>query len=49
VCRPNAVFDRHAEAARQTPGWRSRELATSHLPHITHPREVADLMFEIVA
>jgi hypothetical protein len=28
---------------------RSRELATSHLPYITHPREVADLLLEIVA
>jgi len=46
---PNAVFDRHAEAARQTPGWRFRELATSHLPYITHPREVTDLLLEIVA
>jgi pimeloyl-ACP methyl ester carboxylesterase len=46
---PNAVFDRHAEAARRTPGWRYRELATSHLPYITHPREVADLLHEIVA
>ena len=46
---PNAVYDRHAEAARQMPGWRYRELATSHLPYITHPREVADLLFEIVA
>jgi hypothetical protein len=43
------VYDRHAEAARQMPGWRSRELATPHLPYITHPREVADLMFDIVA
>jgi hypothetical protein len=46
---PNAVYDRHAEAARQTPGWRSRELATSHLPYITHPREVADLLHEVAA
>ena len=45
---PN-VYDRDAEAARQTPGWRYRELASSHLPYITHPREVADLLFEIVA
>jgi len=46
---PNAVYDRHAEAARQTPGWRSRELATSHLPYITHPSEVTDLLHEVVA
>ena len=46
---PNAVYDRHAEAARRTPGWRYRELATSHLPYVTHPREVADVLLEIVA
>jgi pimeloyl-ACP methyl ester carboxylesterase len=46
---PNAVYDRHAEAARRTPGWQSRELATSHLPYITHPREVTDVLLEIVA
>jgi pimeloyl-ACP methyl ester carboxylesterase len=45
---PNAVYDRHAEAARRTPGWRYRELATSHLPYITHPREVTDVLLEIV-
>jgi pimeloyl-ACP methyl ester carboxylesterase len=46
---PNAVFDRHAEAARRTTGWRYRELATSHLAFITHPREVTDLLLEIAA
>jgi pimeloyl-ACP methyl ester carboxylesterase len=45
---PNAVFDSHAETARRTAGWRYRELATSHLPYITHPREVADMLLEIV-
>lgn len=44
---PNAVFDRHAEAARQTPGWRYRELATSHIPYITHPNQLADLLIEV--
>ena len=46
---PNAVYDRYAEAAQRTPGWRYRELATPHLPFITHPREVTDLLLEIVA
>jgi pimeloyl-ACP methyl ester carboxylesterase len=46
---PNAVYDRHTEEARRTPGWQSRELATSHLPYITHPRELADLLHEIAA
>ena len=46
---PNAVYDRYAEASQRTPGWRYRELSTSHLPFITHPREVTDLLLEIVA
>ena len=46
---PNAIFDRYADAARQTTGWRYRELATSHIPYITHPHQVADLLFEIAA
>ena len=45
---PNAVFDRYAEAARQTPGWRYRELATSHIPYITHPNQLADLLIEVI-
>ena len=45
----NSVYDRYAEAAQRTPGWRHRELATSHLPFITHPRELTDLLLEIVA
>ncbi len=44
---PNAVFDRYAETARQTAGWRYREFATSHISYITHPHQVADLLFEI--
>jgi pimeloyl-ACP methyl ester carboxylesterase len=44
---PNAVYDRYAEAARQTAGWRYRELATSHIPYITHPHQVAGLLLEI--
>lgn len=44
----NVVYDRYAEEARRTVGWRYRELATSHLPFITHPRDVADVLLEIV-
>jgi len=44
---PNAVFDRYAETARQTPGWRYRELATSHIPYMTHPNQLADLLIEV--
>jgi pimeloyl-ACP methyl ester carboxylesterase len=41
---PNASFDRYAEIARHTAGWRHRELGTSHLPYITHPLELANLL-----
>ena len=46
---PNAVFDRYAQEAQKTAGWHYRELATSHLPFVTHPRELADLLIEVVA
>ena len=47
-CRawPNASFDRYAAIARNATGWRLRELGTSHLPYITHPRELAYLLTE---
>lgn len=41
------AFDRFAELARQTAGWRSRELASNHEPFVTAPRELADLLLEI--
>jgi pimeloyl-ACP methyl ester carboxylesterase len=44
---PHAGFDRYADAARRTPGWRLRELAASHLPYITQPRELAELFLEV--
>jgi pimeloyl-ACP methyl ester carboxylesterase len=43
------AFDRHAKMAQQTPGWRYRELATPHLPYITHPAEVAEVLFDLAA
>jgi pimeloyl-ACP methyl ester carboxylesterase len=43
---PNASFDRYAEVARNHAGWRHRELATNHLPYITHPNELANLLLE---
>jgi pimeloyl-ACP methyl ester carboxylesterase len=46
-CRwPNASFDRYADIARKTTGWRCLELATPHLPYVTHPRELVDLLLE---
>jgi pimeloyl-ACP methyl ester carboxylesterase len=41
------VFDRHATMAQQTVGWRYRELATSHLPYVTHPAEVAEVLIDV--
>lgn len=46
---PNPMFDRYAETARQTAGWRYRELATSHEPFVTHPQELATLLLEAAA
>jgi pimeloyl-ACP methyl ester carboxylesterase len=43
---PHAGFDRHAEAARGAAGWRCRELAASHLPYVTEPRLLAELLHE---
>ena len=46
---PNPMFDRYAETARRTAGWRYRELATSHEPFVTHPQELAALLLEAAA
>ena len=43
----HAGFDRYAEQARRSPGWRYRELASYHHPAVTNPRELADLLLEI--
>jgi hypothetical protein len=41
---------KNTEALRaRTPGWQSASSRPPHLPYITHPREVADSLFEIVA
>ncbi len=41
------AFDRFAEAARTTPGWRYRELTTGHDAMVTAPQEVAGLLLEL--
>ena len=46
---PNPMFDRYAKTARQTTGWRYRELPTSHEPFVTHPQELANLLVEAAA
>ncbi len=45
----NAAFDRHAEMARESAGWRYREMATPHLPYVTHPAELAEVLLELAA
>jgi hypothetical protein len=46
---PNPRFDRHAEMAKRSAGWRYRELGTSHHPAITAPGRVVDLLLEAAA
>jgi pimeloyl-ACP methyl ester carboxylesterase len=46
---PNPVFDRTADMAKRTAGWRYRELAASHEPFVTHPQELASLLLEAAA
>jgi pimeloyl-ACP methyl ester carboxylesterase len=39
-------FDRYAETARKSSGWRYRELASYHHPAVTNPHELANLLLE---
>ena len=41
------AFDRHAKMAQQTAGWHYRELATPHLPYVTHPVELAEVLLDL--
>ena len=43
------AFDRHAGMAERTPGWRLIEMKASHLPFITHPDPLAEVLFELAA
>jgi pimeloyl-ACP methyl ester carboxylesterase len=45
---PSPTFDRFAEQAQRTAGWRYRELASAHEPFVTMPRELVDLLVEVV-
>jgi pimeloyl-ACP methyl ester carboxylesterase len=44
----HAGFDEYAAMARRTPTWRYREMASPHLPPVTHPRELTELLVELV-
>jgi pimeloyl-ACP methyl ester carboxylesterase len=41
-------FDQFVERVRKERGWRYRELATGHDAMVTMPRELADLLLELV-
>jgi len=43
------AFDRHARLAQESPGWRYRELDAPHLPYVTHPQALADILLEVAA
>lgn len=50
-CRrwPNPLYDRYAEAARTSEGWRCYELDASHIAYVTHPQELADTLMQVAA
>jgi pimeloyl-ACP methyl ester carboxylesterase len=45
-CRqwPNPSYDSYAAEARSSPAWDHYELATPHLPYLTHPHELGALL-----
>jgi pimeloyl-ACP methyl ester carboxylesterase len=44
---PNPSFDRYAATARSSPAWGSYELATPHLPYITHPDALSAILLKV--
>jgi len=42
----NPNFDRFAAAARRAPGWRAFDLALPHIPYVTHPQEIVEVLLE---
>jgi pimeloyl-ACP methyl ester carboxylesterase len=45
----HGAFDRHAAMARETRGWRYRELAATHLAYVTHAEQLAKVLLELAA
>jgi len=41
------AFDRHAEMAQRTDGWQLIEIEAPHLPFITHPDKLADVLLDL--
>jgi hypothetical protein len=46
---PHPGFDRYAATAGETAGWQLSKIASSHLPYITHPGELAALLLKVAA
>ncbi|HET6576694.1 MAG TPA: alpha/beta fold hydrolase [Gemmatimonadales bacterium] len=46
-CRGYAMFETTAARIRADPGWNYRELASGHLPMVTHPAQTAELLMEV--
>jgi hypothetical protein len=44
---PHPGFDRYADAARRTQGWRRYELDSPHLPYVTHPGDLVERLLKI--
>ncbi|MGY1635827.1 alpha/beta fold hydrolase [Geodermatophilus sp. SYSU D00742] len=44
---PQPTFDRHARQAREAAGWRYRELASLHIPQVTCPDRLTDVLLEL--
>jgi pimeloyl-ACP methyl ester carboxylesterase len=44
---PHAGFERLADLATRSPGWRSYRLDASHLPYVTSPEEVTTLLLTL--
>jgi len=45
---PAPMFDECYRVAQETDGWTAYELDAPHIPYITHPDDVTDLLLEIV-
>jgi len=47
--RPPAPFDAAAAHVRSTRGWRYVEIETPHVPYVTHPHVVTEILEEVAA
>jgi pimeloyl-ACP methyl ester carboxylesterase len=47
--RPPAPFDMAAKRVQSTPGWRCIEIDTPHVPYVTHPNVMTEVLVELSA